>query len=264
MVYLRTVYDDGKTITTSIIASKNSVAPLKKQTISHLKLLGATILAHLLHSVKSKLEPIITLSGCYHWVDSFTTTLCWIKNEHHWKQYVQHCVDEICRISDKNTWKFCPGSDNPADIPSCSMVATNLVNNMLWWNGPAFLLNGTDSWPDLPTKFDSVEADKELMKNIPDVTHSLIAASREYETSVNLEQIMKIRNFRSRIKLLRTTGYVLRFIAILKNGKRADQIELTASEYSMADRMWTQTIQASSFPLELLRLNSGESPVYLK
>ena len=113
---------------------------------------------------------------------------------------------------------------------------------MLWWNGPAFLLNCAGSWPDLPTKFDSVEADKELMKNIPDVTYSLIAASREDRTSLNLEQIMKIRNFRSRIKLLRTTGYILRFIAILKNGKRADQIELTAIEYSMADCMWTQTI----------------------
>ena len=56
----------------------------------------------------------------------------------------------------------------------------------------------------------------------------------------------------------------MRFIAILKNGKRAGQIELTASEYSMADCMWTQTIQASSFRLKLLRLNSGESPIYLK
>ena len=116
------------------------------------------------------------------------------------------------------------------------MDATNLVNNILWWNGPAFLLNGTDSWSDLPTKFDSV-GDKELIKNIPNVTHSLIAASREDRTSVNLEQIMKNRNFGSRIKLLRTSGYVLRFIAILKIGKRTDQIELTASEYSMADRV---------------------------
>ena len=32
------------------------------------------------------------------------------------------------------------------------------------------------------------------MKNIPDVTHSLIAASREDRTSVNLEQIMKIES----------------------------------------------------------------------
>ena len=28
-------------------------------------------------------------------------------------------------------------------------------------SGPASLLNGAGSWPDLPTKFDSVEADKE-------------------------------------------------------------------------------------------------------
>ena len=66
VVYIRTVYDDGKTITTSIIASKNHGAPLQKQTILRLKLLGATILARLLQSVKSELEPIITLSGCYH------------------------------------------------------------------------------------------------------------------------------------------------------------------------------------------------------
>ena len=125
-------------------------------------------------------------------------------------------------------------------------------------------MNGAGSWPDLPTKFDSVEADKELMKNIPDVVYSLIAASKEDRPSVNLEQIMKIRNFGSRVKLLRTIGYVLRFIAILKNGNRADQIKLTASEYSMGDHMWTQTIQAFSFPLELLRFNSGKSPVNLK
>ena len=47
VVYLRTVYDDGKTINTNVIASKNHVAPLKKQTIPRLELLGATILAPL-------------------------------------------------------------------------------------------------------------------------------------------------------------------------------------------------------------------------
>ena len=55
---LRTVYDDGQTITTSIIAMKNNVAPLKSTLrIPHLKLSGATIPACLLQSVKSELEP---------------------------------------------------------------------------------------------------------------------------------------------------------------------------------------------------------------
>ena len=78
VVYLRTVYYDGETVTTRIVAAKNRVIPLKKQTIPRLELLGATILARLLSSVKSELEPIIGLSNTYHRVDSFTT-LCWIK-----------------------------------------------------------------------------------------------------------------------------------------------------------------------------------------
>ena len=263
MVYLRTVYSDGETVTTSIIAAKNRVAPLKKQTIPRLELLGATILARLLKSVKSELEPLINLSSSYHWVDSFTT-LCWIKNERRWKQYVQHRVDEIRRNSDKSTWKFCPGSDNPADLPSRSADATSLINNTLWWNGPAFLMHSPESWPDLPTQFDSGEADKELIRNAPIVTHSLTVAAKGSTMSVDLEQIMTIKNFGSRNKLLRTTSYILRFIALLKNTERVDQTEVTAAEFSLADCMWTQTIQASSFTAELQRLNNGESYVPLK
>ena len=82
--------------------------------------------------------------------------------------------------------------------------------------------------------------------------------------SVDLEQIMTIKNFGSRNKLLRTTSYILRFIALLKNTERVDQTEVTAAEFSLADCMWTQTIQASSFTAELQRLNNGESYVPLK
>ena len=86
------------------------------------------------------------------------------------------------------------GVDNPADLPSRSVNATNLVNNTLWWNGPAFLLNSPENWPDLPTKFECIEADKKLMKNPPTIIHSLAITSRESRTTVNLEQIMEIKN----------------------------------------------------------------------
>ena len=56
----------------------------------------------------------------------------------------------------------------------------------------------------------------------------------------------------------------MRFIASLKNVERIEQTEVTADELSLADYMWTQTIQASSFTAELKRLNSGESQVPLK
>jgi len=81
-VYLRTVYCNGSIVTSQLIAAKTRVAPIKKQTIPRLELLGAAILARLLSSVQSSLQSTLTISHSYYWVDSFTT-LCWIKNERH-------------------------------------------------------------------------------------------------------------------------------------------------------------------------------------
>ena len=54
------------------------------------------------------------------------TTLCWIRNERPWKQYVQHRVDEIRKLTSKNDWRHCPGKQNPADLPSRGVNAKEL------------------------------------------------------------------------------------------------------------------------------------------
>ena len=67
------------------------------------------------------------------------TTLCWIKNEVMWKQYVQHRVEEIRNLTSMDDWRHCPGEMNPADILSCGLSAKELSTNTTWWNGAAFL-----------------------------------------------------------------------------------------------------------------------------
>lgn len=52
VIYLRTVYSDGN-ISARLIASKAHVAPIKKQTIPTLDLLGAHILACLFSTVQN-------------------------------------------------------------------------------------------------------------------------------------------------------------------------------------------------------------------
>ena len=152
VVYLRTVYSDGG-VSTCLVASKSRVAPMKEQTIPRLELLGATILAHLVDSVLSyyQFKPEV-----YCWTDSYTV-LCWIKNEDNkqWKQYVQHRVSEINRLTNKNVWRFCPGSSNPADIPSRSCSTKDLTKLDLWWMGPDFLTKDIEEWPDMPTLYNS-------------------------------------------------------------------------------------------------------------
>ena len=68
--------------------------------------------------VKSALETEIGIHKCVNWTDSLVAYF-WIKQEsHNWKQFVQNRVDEIRSLTPVESWRHCPGKDNPADIPS--------------------------------------------------------------------------------------------------------------------------------------------------
>ena len=68
----------------SLVASKTRVAPIKKQSILRLELLGANILARLINSVSKALASLITDPEVFFWTDSYTV-LCWIRNDKTWK-----------------------------------------------------------------------------------------------------------------------------------------------------------------------------------
>ena len=123
VLYLRTISKKGK-IVTRLIASKTRVAPTTKQSIPRLELLGALILTRLVNTVLKNCPQKLSVT-C--WVDS-TTTLFWIKNDKPWKQYVLRRVHEIRTTLSKEHWKYCPGSLNPADLPSRGLDANKLMN----------------------------------------------------------------------------------------------------------------------------------------
>ena len=112
-LYLLMVYADD-TVSVCLVASKTRVSPVKKQTISHLELLGALILTRLTDTV---IKQLLSKLPATYWVDS-TATLCWIKNDQPLKQYVSRQVNEIRSMSVGPQWRYCPGVVNPADLPS--------------------------------------------------------------------------------------------------------------------------------------------------
>ena len=191
VIYLRTVYNDGS-ISVRLLASKTRVAPIKKQTIPRLELLGANILARLFNTIQKILKSLPQVTG-YCWTDSYTV-LCWIKNPGPWKQYVQHRIKELHKLTDKNSWRFCPGSQNPADLPSRSCKGQELVDKKVWWNGPEFLTEPSEIWPDMPTKLNTELAVTERMQKPPviSITHSLVRSQNSHECCLNIETIMDV------------------------------------------------------------------------
>ena len=74
VVYLRTEHANGD-IEVNLVASKSRVAPMKRQSIPRLELLGATILTRLVKSVKEAMNFLATPPEVYLWSD-FYTVLC--------------------------------------------------------------------------------------------------------------------------------------------------------------------------------------------
>jgi len=97
------------------------------------------------------------------------------------------------------------------------------------------------------------------------IVHSLASqAKRDSIEVVNLKNFMSVENFGSRSKLLHVTSIVLKCIAFLKKDPNVRKSGITAEYISLADRKWTQTIQANSFSSEWQRLFNGKDQIIVK
>jgi len=160
-------------------------------------------------------------------------------------------VDEI---RNRDSWRFCPGVKNPADIPSRSCMAADLVKNDLWWNGPSFLKAPINQWPDLPTSYDREVAEVEKVKKPRVVTHALTVVDNKDTGIVNLERVVVPERFGSRLKLLRVTALVIKFTKILiqkvRNQGDSEPTCLLGKDLRSAEELWVKSIQQQAFPNE--------------
>ena len=174
VVYMRVEYKSGE-IQTRFIASKSKVAPIKNKVYQ--ELLGACLLSKLVYNVQETIEDElkVQLQTCY-WVDSMSL-LCWIRNAKPWTQYIRLRVSEILRVSSRQQWSYCPGTHNPADLPSRG-IFTNLSDNQLWWEGSQLLKLHANQWPKPPSngEIDTEGALKGKLKKEPEVTHAMLTS----------------------------------------------------------------------------------------
>ena len=106
--------------------------------IPRLELLAALILARLISSVREALDKVLNITEVSCWTDSITV-FYWIRSSKEFKQFVQNRIDEIRKLTDRKGWRHCPGIENPADIGSRECLASELVDDSLWWEDPAWL-----------------------------------------------------------------------------------------------------------------------------
>lgn len=247
VVFLRSCY-------ARLTAPKSKVAPMTKQSIPHLELLGALSLAWLVNKFKVSTGDI---HKTIYWTDSMTT-LCWIKNQRVWKSYVQHWVNEIRNLTTKDSWRHCPGHLNPVDLPSRGLTAKALIACKTWWKGPNFLYLHESEWPENRTTQPEDEvALQEVVKNPPVTVHSLMPEKK-------IDQIIDINRFHDLTKVLRVTALVLKVVKSFKSQvtdkKRTvkEQVRLNAADLKEAEHLWIRSVQASAFSKGIAFLPSND------
>ena len=139
--YIRTIDEHGYRCSRLVI-SKAKVTPKRTVTIPRLELTAAVLSVN----VGCFLEKELKIQDIRHfyWTDSMVV-LGYIRNEtRRFQVFVANRVQQIRARTTPDQWRFVKSEDNPADLASRGLEASEIKNCDLWWHGPKFLMDSTD------------------------------------------------------------------------------------------------------------------------
>ncbi|XP_052855081.1 uncharacterized protein LOC128263847 [Drosophila gunungcola] len=226
-IYVRV--EVGHTTMVHLLTAKTRVAPVKTVSLPRLELCGALLLAEMAASVLPSM-PILK-SELFCWTDS-TIVLAWLnKPACQWTTFVANRVTKITQSTKAEKWSHVQSEHNPADLASRGVALQELVDNPLWWHGPAWLQKPRSQWPSQGDNSPATELEKRPLKS-----HVATIPSEDF-----LDRFSKFD------KALRGLAYVNRFIQRCKKQATPSDKHLLAAEISAAERLLILNTQRRDF-----------------
>ena len=237
-IYIRVVPKEGKA-STSLVVSKTRVARVRKISLPRLELMAALITVRLCIYVKDAIDCPISRFVC---CTDNSSTLHWIKGSaSRWKPFVANGVREVQSLLDPNVWRYCPGSHNPADLPSRGLSVSQLRESQLWWKEPSWLQELEKDWP------------KDLRSKSPNEGVQVERKSKAIGSCVvqTREPFIDYARFSKYSRLLRTVAWIRRFIcnSKLKEEERLST-PLTGLEIRETEEWLIAHVRKTSFDEE--------------
>ena len=233
---------------TALLICKARLTPSQALTIPRLELTAALIGARLLSFVKRHLP--VTPSAEFLWSDS-SVALHWIRSKpERWGPYVKNRVKEIQKLTSPETWRHCPGSDNPADLPSRG-AAVSALKQDLWIRGPEWLRLPPSDWPA-----SCGEVQEPAGCEAEEIKHKVVHALSTEREDTGIGQIMVLENYSTLTRLHRVTAWVIRW-TMKARGQEDTTGDLTAEELKRAERIWLGDVQTDAFSEEKTMLQDG-------
>ncbi|EPB72220.1 integrase core domain protein [Ancylostoma ceylanicum] len=189
-----------------LLMAKSKLPSIKAaHTVPKLEMNAMTMAARMSLTAFEELSDTITIDSIYLLSDS-EIVLNWLKNADETKTtgvLVTNRVNEVRRITEKLTeegvkvyFGYVNTRVNPAGCATRGLTADEFQNH-LWWNGPEFLKNQQQQWPNETRLF-----------QLSQTTNAILQLS----AATAPEPLFPYKRFRSYLALKRTVAIVLRFL----------------------------------------------------
>ncbi|XP_071834278.1 uncharacterized protein [Apostichopus japonicus] len=246
--YVRTK-DSGGKVHCTLLMGKARVCPIKKVTVPRLELTAATLAVKVGQVLQSELS--IPLKSTTYWTDS-TTVLLYVRNEgRRFKTFVANRVAAIREASTVDQWRYVDTHQNPADDGSRGLHARDLTSTCRWLNGPAFLWDAEENWPEIPSGIENLEG-RELPDNIQDECK---VKKQTYLNTTNGVVARLLEKYSSWTRLKRGVAWILRYkeylVARYRGKQPCKETVLSLQELKEAELAVIKYVQQKAFHEEL-------------
>ena len=189
------------------------------------------------------------------WSDS-QIVLSWLTTKKQLQQYVCSRVEKINQITSSHTWKYCPTSENPADLLTRGLSTAQLNENLqLWLHGPPWLTKSEQEWPSKEPNCTAEDLD--VIVNTTTLTQK-----EETNDTPSILNIIHLERYSSWSKVLRVTALVIRAHKIWK--KKTISQNLTATDISEAETILIKATQQKRFAKEITHMKTkSKSPALI-
>ncbi|GFW43364.1 reverse transcriptase domain-containing protein [Trichonephila clavipes] len=175
------------------------------------------------------------------WTDS-NIVLAWIQRSlEQLKTFIGNTIKIIQRLTQNCQWNHVSSNENPADLKSRGLNASDISSKQLRWHDPDFLREELDA---NPIDFESITSDSDYLKELKPA--NVLLTSCKFSL---IDDISKRSN--NYTKLLHILSYVFRFLhnSRTPSFKRSGQLDY--SEVNEAELCLIKNLQASAFQEEI-------------
>ena len=121
-------------------------------------------------------------------------------------------------------------------------MASELINQLMWWQGAEFLRLSPETWPDVETCDLNHEALLEMVKNLPPITLSLVTTNSTF-VAQSMKGLIDHKKFGGLNRLLRMTFYVFWFIKKCKKQGNSCESIISYTKINQLELLWIKVVQ---------------------